>query len=84
MNVILFKTEHCIKCKSLKMVIEPICKKNNVDFTEILIDKEPSYIEKFNLTSVPTLVIVNGDEEKARWINYVSGIEFQNKLGELK
>lgn len=84
MNIILFKTEHCVKCKSLKMVIEPICKKNNVDFTEVLIDKDPNYIGKFNLTSVPTLIIMNGNEEKARWINYVSGIEFQKKLDELK
>lgn len=76
-KVVLFSTNTCTKCKSIKPLLEKVCKDNSIEFSEIKIDDEPDYIAYHNITSVPTIIVFNKDKgEIKRWVNYVSIKEF--------
>lgn len=65
-----FSATWCGPCRVLEPVLKDLAAENEgtVKFVKIDIDESGDIAAKFSVTSVPTLVMFNGGEEKARKI----------------
>jgi thioredoxin 1 len=65
-----FSATWCGPCRVLEPVLKALAEENegSVKFVKVDIDESGDLAAKFSVTSVPTLVIFNGGEEKARKI----------------
>lgn len=60
-KLILFTGENCVPCKRLKQAIMPIITGSNIEYIELDRDKNPDDVKKYNIQSIPTMLIFEGD-----------------------
>jgi thioredoxin-like negative regulator of GroEL len=59
MQVLYFGAPWCGPCKSFKPLVEQTVKEMNVRWTDINVDYDPSLSQKYEVSSIPTIVIVD-------------------------
>lgn len=59
MNVIYFSAPWCGPCRIFKPVLQQVASEMGVAINDINVDYDASLTEKYNITSVPTLLIVD-------------------------
>jgi len=59
MNVIYFSAPWCGPCKMFKPVLQQVASEMGVAINDINVDYDASFTEKYNITSVPTLLILD-------------------------
>lgn len=62
-TLIKFYADWCGPCQIMKPVVEKIAEKHNLALQEVNIDTSPDLAAKYGVRSIPTLVLVDGDEE---------------------
>ena len=73
--VIDFSAGWCSPCKALSPVFGQLSDEiNNADFYQVDVDAETELAKKFDIMSVPTIIIIKGGKEVSR-INGFSGKE---------
>ena len=68
MKILLFSSESCGVCHSIKPKVERISEEFSIPFEVIDIQREPGISTKF----APTVLIVDGDREINRWAGVFS------------
>ena len=63
---IYFSAEWCQPCKALGPIMEQVAKQ--VPVNKVNVDYDVSLSKQYNITSVPTVVLVDNGVEKARFI----------------
>jgi thioredoxin 1 len=66
MKVLKFYAEWCAPCKGLTMIINGAKDKINIPIEEVNIDDNVFMATEFNIRSVPTLVIVDDQENEIK------------------
>lgn len=65
-KILKFSTAHCGQC----MVVTERMRKAGVNFTEVDCEKQPDVAEKYGITNVPVVIVVDDDgRELARYKN---------------
>jgi|APGre2960657373_1045057.scaffolds.fasta_scaffold199749_2 thiol-disulfide isomerase/thioredoxin len=59
MQVLYFGAPWCGPCKSFKPLVEQTVKEMNVRWTDINVDYDPNMSQKYEVSSIPTIVIVD-------------------------
>lgn len=72
MKVLKFYADWCGPCKALTKTINENKSYLPYDIIEVDIDKEPELAAKYNVRSVPTMVIVDGEKEVKRSIGNIN------------
>lgn len=65
-QAIYFSAGWCAPCKVLKPKMQKLAESINVRFVDI--DKEPDFTSKYNIRSVPTVIIVENLNEVSRYV----------------
>lgn len=65
-----FYNDSCGACKLLKPILDEISTDLNVEVLFINIDEHPDNVTKYNISSLPTVIFMDGDEEVYRFIGY--------------
>ena len=60
MQVLYFGAPWCGPCKSFKPLVEQTVREMNIRWTDINVDYDPNMSQKHQVTSIPTLVILDG------------------------
>ena len=63
---IYFSAEWCQPCKALGPIMEQVAKQ--VPVNKVNVDYDVSLTKQYNITSVPTVVLVDNGVEKARFV----------------
>lgn len=63
---IYFSAEWCQPCKALGPIMEQVAKQ--VPVNKVNVDYEVSLIKQYNVTSVPTVILVDNGVEKTRFV----------------
>jgi thioredoxin 1 len=63
---IYFSAEWCQPCKALGPIMEQVAKQ--VPVNKVNVDYDVSLSKQYNITSVPTVVLVDNGVEKARFV----------------
>ena len=58
MNVFYFSAPWCGPCKMFKPVLQQVASELGIGINDINVDYDAMYTEKYNVTSVPTLLIL--------------------------
>lgn len=66
MHLIKFTAAWCGPCKAFGPVFKAFAEKNGLEVREIDIDSDPDMAERYDIRSVPTVVVVEGDNEVKR------------------
>ena len=78
-----FNANWCGPCRMLKPIIEEIAESNdNVKVVSINIDDEDELSEKYNISSIPCLVIFDKGKEIKRNVGLISKDEIEELIGD--
>ena len=78
--VLKFYSESCGPCKALSRMIDKAGLQDIV--VNVDVDKEPAAVKNYNVKSVPTVIVTEGEKEIVRWtglFNVNELIEIVNK-----
>ena len=59
MNVLYFSAPWCGPCKMFKPVLQQVASEMGIAINDINVDYDAMFTEKYNITSVPTLLILD-------------------------
>jgi thioredoxin 1 len=77
-----FNAEWCGPCKMMKPVLEEISISNNdIKIVSINVDDEDELASKYNISSIPCLVLIENGEEINRSIGLISRSELDSFIG---
>ena len=78
-----FNAEWCGPCKMLKPIIDEIAEENDkVKVVSINIDDEEELAEKYNISSIPCLILFVQGKELKRNVGFISKNEIETFIGE--
>lgn len=77
-TLIEFYSEKCTPCKVMMPVVSEAAEKHFLPLRKVDINKEPKEAQLYNVKSVPTLIMLNGDSEVKRLTGAVSKMELEN------
>lgn len=78
-----FYADWCGPCKMIKPIIEEIAEKNDdVKVASVNIEDEEELVEKYNVSSIPCLVIFENGEEVKRNVGLMSKNDIEKMFGE--
>jgi thioredoxin len=78
MKILKFYASWCGPCKSLSAVIESIKDELPYEIEEIDSDENMDMARKYNIRSLPTMVIVDGDTEIKRQIGMMNAQQLKD------
>ena len=71
----------CGPCKMLSPVLDKIAEENNsCDFYKINVDNAPSIVEKFEIMSIPTILLFEDGKLKQKQVGLVSKSELEELI----
>ena len=78
-----FNAEWCGPCKMLKPVVEEIAQeRSNIKIISINIDDEEELADRYNVMSIPCLVLFENGEEVKRSVGFKPKSEVESFIGE--
>jgi thioredoxin 1 len=80
-TLLYFSAPWCGPCKMFGPVMDNIANKN-IPVTKVNVDYEIATVEKYGVSSVPTTILVEGDQEVRRFVGVKSEqqvIDFYNE-----
>ena len=78
-----FYASWCGPCKMLRPVLDQIAETNtNVEFVSINVDDEDELAEKYGVSAIPCLVLIDKGEEVKRSVGLISRDELEDLIGE--
>jgi len=80
-TLLYFSAPWCGPCKMFGPVMDNIASKN-IPVTKVNVDYEIATVEKYGVSSVPTTILVEGDQEVRRFVGVKSEqqvIDFYNE-----
>lgn len=78
-----FYADWCGPCKMIKPIIEKVAEKSDdVKIVSINIENEEELAEKYNVSSIPCLVVFENGEETKRNVGLISKKDIEKMLGE--
>lgn len=81
MKVLDFYADWCGPCQMLKPILEQVEKEHpEVEFEAINIDEQQELAEKYGVMSIPTLIIMDGDEIKETLVGLKSKAEIEKAI----
>ena len=82
MKVLDFYADWCGPCQMMKPIIEQVEKEHpEVEFEAINIDEQAELAEKYGVMSIPTLVVMDGEEVKETLVGMKSKAEIEKAIG---
>jgi thioredoxin len=85
LTVVKFSASWCGPCQKMKPVFEEVAKENtDCDCVEVDIDGTRSIVNLWNISSVPTIVVVKDGKEVARLVGMQSKEAINKKITEAK
>jgi len=77
-----FNAEWCGPCKMMKPVLEEISTSNNdIKIVSVNVDDEDELASKYNISSIPCLVLIENGEEINRSIGLISRSDLDSFIG---
>ena len=76
-----FYADWCPPCKKLSPIVEEVASENsNVKFVKINVDYSESLAIKYNISSIPTLVLIKEGKEVDRSIGLISKTQIESLI----
>lgn len=80
-KLLYFSATWCGPCINLSPILMGICKSNNIPIKKIDVDQDPENTIKYRIRSIPTLIVIENDQEIKRHIGVIEQykiLEFWN------
>ena len=69
-QLIYFTAGWCPSCQNMKTTINQLKNQKSIQIAEIDVDYDANWTEKYNVKSVPTMVLLENGEEVRRSVGY--------------
>lgn len=81
-HVLYFTAEWCNPCQRTKPIAEELLKEGLVDFVFVDVDSEVELVQKFEIKSVPTYILIQDGQETKRMNGAKTREQFLTFVGE--
>lgn len=82
MKLLHFTAEWCGPCKMMKPMIDGIVRQHpEIEYVMIDIDRDTETAQQYSIMGVPTFIMMDGDEQKARITGAMMKQKFLDALG---
>ena len=81
LKALVFVSKHCPYCRYFERVVEKLRQELNLDFEFVDVDEMRETAEKYNVTLIPTLVLLKNDEAVGGIMGYA---DFNTALRAIK
>ncbi len=80
--VVDFFTEWCMPCLMMAPIVEELSEKfeGKIKFGKVNVDDNPALAQKFNISSIPNLVVFNNGEKVGQFMGAMFSEELEKKL----
>jgi len=77
-----FWAEWCAPCKAMMPVVEAMAEKfkDRIELVKVNVDDQQTIADMFGIRAMPTLVLMQGDQEKVRWVGAMSATKLELEL----
>ena len=76
-----FYTEWCGPCKMMSPIIDEVAEeREDVEIYKLNIEDAPEIAAKYNIVSIPTIIVFENGNEKARSVGFRSKINILNMI----
>lgn len=84
MKIVKLGKEFCTPCRVIGNQLKELCNKEEIQFEDIDLDKNPSLIDEYKIDKIP-VVLIKDDEENVVWRKdgYMTVRIVENKIKEL-
>ena len=79
-QIIYFSTGWCTACQSMSPMVDQLKREKNIPVTKIDTDYDASFVDKYNIKSVPTTIILENDNEVRRHTGVLSYQQLNNLI----
>lgn len=69
-QVLYFHAAWCDKCQNMEPIIEQLIKSKTTQVAKVDTDYDSSLVEKYNVVSVPTTILLENGKETKRFVGY--------------
>ena len=79
-QIIYFSAGWCTACQSMSPMVDQLKREKNISVTKIDTDYDASYVEKYNVKSVPTTIILENNDEVRRHTGVLNYQQLNNLI----
>ena len=80
MKVLYFMADWCVPCKRFLPEVKAVCRELGIPLTTYDVNTDMDATSKYNVKSVPTLIVFDGDETRFRASSIISRQQLINEL----
>lgn len=81
MRILKFQADWCGPCHAIKPQVDKVAAETGIEVESIDIDDNPDLAESYGIQSIPTLVLVDGAKELARFTGSAPADRIKASLG---
>ncbi|MFW6009238.1 MAG: thioredoxin [archaeon] len=80
-----FYADWCMPCKQLTSILEEIAEENkDIKIYKIDVEENTKYVQKYNINSIPMLILLNNKEVAYKITGLTSKEDIQEKINKVK
>lgn len=79
-EILYFGSETCGPCRKLHPIIKDIAKEEGVEYKEYILQSHKDYFDKYKITGLPTVIIVEDGIEQERFLGLHKTSEYLEAL----
>lgn len=79
-QILYFSAKWCTACQITTPIIENVKKSHQVQVSTVDIDYDVSLVQKYNIKSIPTTIVLENGNEIKRYVGTITAIQLQQLI----
>ena len=79
-QLLYFTAGWCSHCQNMTQIVDQLKKTNSIPVQKVDIDYDGTFVPKYNVKSVPTIIVLENGEEIKRYVGELTSNQLNNLI----